>query len=284
MKIIILGSTGFFGSSLFKLAGLNPNYYVCGTSRSNNACTNILQLDIRNKHQVTQLVNHIDPDVVIWSLMDGEKENHLIEVGLNHLLSAISKETKLIYLSTDAVFVDGKGNYAETDQPGFLPSEAPLSTYVNAKHFGEKLILANHENHVIIRTGPLYGKDANHEIEARTNRIIHEINTNGYANAAINSFKSFVHIDDLAKAIIEMIEMDFTGIIHVGPKQKESYYSFYSKRLSQIGVDTTNLLHYNISKLEKPYHSFDTSLDTQKATSLLATYFRNVDELDTRNH
>ncbi|WP_400248036.1 sugar nucleotide-binding protein [Niallia sp. JL1B1071] len=262
----------------FSVRPLNPNYYVCSTSRSNNACTNILQLDIRNKHQVTQLVNHIDPDVVIWSLMDGEKENHLIEVGLNHLLSAISKETKLIYLSTDAIFVDGKGNYAETDQPGFLPSEAPLSTYVNAKHFGEDLILANHANHVLIRTGPLYGEDANHMIETRTQRIIHEINTNGYANAAADTFKSFVHIDDLAKAIIEMIEMDFTGIIHVGPKQKESYYSFYLKRLSQIGFDSTNLFPFNISKFENPYHSFDTSLNTQKATSLLSTHFRNMDE------
>lgn len=278
MKIIVLGSTGFLGSSLFALASANPDFSVYGTSRFPNDHSHILQLDMNNKHQVTQLMNHIDPDVVIWSLMDGENEKQLIEIGLHNLLTTIAPKTKLIYLSTDALFVDGKGNYSETDLPGFLPSEAPLSIYINAKHVGEDLILTNHTNHVIIRTGPLYGKDANQEIEARTKRLIHEIKTYGYANAPANTFKTFVHIDDLTKAIIEIINMNLTGILHVGPMQKESYYSFFIKRLSQIGFETTNLLPFSINKYERPFHAFDTSLNSYKAAGILATYFRNVED------
>ncbi|MEK4823949.1 sugar nucleotide-binding protein [Niallia sp. FSL W8-0951] len=278
MKIIILGSTGFLGFSLFALASSISDFSVYGTSRFPNAHSHILQLDINNKHQVTQLMNHIDPDVVIWSLMDGENEKQLIEIGLNNILTAIPPKTKLIYLSTDAVFVDGKGNYSETDLPGFLPSEAPLSTYINAKHIGEELLLTNHTNHIIIRTGPIYGKNANQDIEARTKRLIHKIKKYGYANTPANTFKTFVHIDDLSKAIIEIINMNLTGVLHVGPIQKESYYSFYVKRLSQIGFATTNLLPFSIKKYEKAFHAFDTSLNTQKAASLLKTYFRNVEE------
>lgn len=134
-------------------------------------------------------------------------------------------------MSTDAVFVDGKGNYSETDLPGFLLSEAPLSTYINAKHIGENLLLTNHTNHIIIRTGHIYGKDTNQNIEARTKRLIHEIKKYGYANTPANTFKTFVHIDDLSKAIIEIINMNLTGVLHVAFNTERKLLFFLCQKI-----------------------------------------------------
>ena len=59
--------------------------------------------------------------------MDGEKENLLTDIGLTNLLTVIQNETKLIYISTDSVFVEGTGNYVESDQTGSLPNRSIFS-------------------------------------------------------------------------------------------------------------------------------------------------------------
>ncbi len=84
----------------------------------------------------------------------------------------ISKETKLIFISTDAVFSIGEGDYTESDKPVSLPDDAPLANYVNSKIIGEESIKDLHPNHIIIRTGPLYGMNANGHIEKRTKKVI----------------------------------------------------------------------------------------------------------------
>ena len=199
MKILILGATGFLGSSLFSLALAKRDLIVYGTSRYSNENPNIIQVDVTNKPSIEKTFKLLKPEVVIWSLMDGEKENVLIDMGLSNLLEVIQAETKLIFLSTDALFVGGRGDYIESDQPGLLPGDTPLSTYVNAKNRAENMIKNKHFNHVIIRTGPLYGEDANKNIEQRTQSIIKRIQEKQYIEAATNLYKTFVHVEDLSE-------------------------------------------------------------------------------------
>ncbi|TQR19427.1 sugar nucleotide-binding protein [Psychrobacillus vulpis] len=199
-----------------------------------------------------KVIKQLEPDVVIWSLMNGEKENVLIDIGLTNVLAAIQKDTKLIYISTDALFVDGIGDYIEADQKGSLPKDAPLSTYVNAKRRAESIIKRRHVNHVILRTSPLYGEDFNQNIEQRTQRILIQIKEKQYTEATQNLYKTFVHVHDLAKAILEISVKEYTGILHLGPMQNESYYTFYKKRLKQLGYDNSVIQPHFIKEGEIP--------------------------------
>ena len=104
--------------------------------------------------------------------MNGEKEDELIDTGLMNLPAVIEKETKFIFLSTDAIFVEVKGNYKELDQTGSFAPDAPLYTYASVKSKAEKIIQHRHLNHVIVRTGPLYGEDLNQNIEQRTKKLL----------------------------------------------------------------------------------------------------------------
>lgn len=273
LRILILGATGFLGSTLFSLAE-RLNYTVLGTSRYKNENSKIIKLDITEKKAVEQIIKDFLPDVVVWSLLSMNEEDVLINVGLTNLLSVMSRQTKLIFISTDGVFTEGKGGYTESDKTELIAKKAPLATYFNSKIVGEKNIQDQHPNHIIIRTGPLYGKDMNQNIEKRTQKVISEVEEKGFFHAATNMYRTFVHIDDLSQAILELSNMDFLGILHVGPMLKESYFTFYKKRLRGIGYDENVIQPSIINSNESPYIPLDTSLNTQKINGLLRRKFR----------
>lgn len=218
MKVLILGATGFLGSTLYQKAIEDESLTVVGTSRLSNAAKNIIPLDVMDKHLVAQTIESIKPDVVIWCLMSMENEDQLIEIGLKNVVTHLSEDTKFIFLSTDAVFVDGRGDYDELDPIGLLPSEARLAIYVNAKHAGEQYLMENHPNYVIVRTGPLYGD--NHYIERRTLQLIENIKESKLYSAWENVYRSFVNVYDLSDALIELTKNNVIGILHAGPPQK----------------------------------------------------------------
>jgi dTDP-4-dehydrorhamnose reductase len=276
MRILILGATGFLGSNLFQLASENKNLTVFGTSRFQHEKSNIIQVDVTSKQSIGSAIRKINPEVVIWSLMNFEEETQLINLGLENLLSEIESDTKLIFISTDAVFVEGIGGYKESDPIGTLPKEVALASYVNGKYTGENLILNRHPNHVILRTGPLYGDNENQVIEKRTIQIIEKIKENQPIEAWANVYRTFVNVNDLSSTILELSRIKFNGILHAGPIHKESYYTFFKKRLEQLGWNNSLLCPIEISKEEFPYLSLDTSLNTQQAQQLLSTNFGKV--------
>ncbi|WP_157967340.1 sugar nucleotide-binding protein [Paraliobacillus zengyii] len=272
MRILILGATGFLGSTLFGLAE-SLNHTVLGTSRHMNEKANITQLDITDEDAVEQIIQEFLPDVVVWSLLSMNEEDVLIKFGLSNLILAISSQTKLIFISTDGVFAGGTGGYKESDNPIPIAEEAPLATYINSKILGEKKGQNNHPKYMIIRTGPLYGKDLNQNIEERTQKVIKEVEEKGFFHAATNMYRTFVNIEDLSKVILELSNIDFNGILHVGPLQKESYFTFYKRRLRRLGYDEAVIKPSTINSNENPYILLDTSLNTLKINNLLKSPF-----------
>ncbi|QUI23999.1 sugar nucleotide-binding protein [Vallitalea pronyensis] len=272
MRILVLGASGYLGESVYHQ--LHKKYEnVLGTFNSSPK-NRLIQLSVLDKKAVTQVMTSYKPQVIIWCIKEDGRD--VTFDGLSSILDNISPYVRLIYVSTDG-FMGGHGQYKEDTKMVYYQHN-PLAAYINHKINAEKYIMANHPNHVIIRTGPIYGKNILGNLDKRTLQIMDKLLKKEKIYRALNLYKTFVHVQDLAELIMELSNHDYQGILHVGPKTKESYYSFNKKVAHQLRLDSTYLIEYEISmdKARIEEIVLDTSMDTTTCRWLFHTHFRSV--------
>lgn len=276
MKILILGASGFLGGKIYLKLRKQSNFKVEGTCFKSYQNNNLIKMNVNDVNNVKEIFSKYKPDVVVWCLLNMNNEKELTDIGLLNIMQNIENTTKFIYISTDG-FADGKGNYSEEIPLKYYSYSNPIAGYVNSKIDGEDIV-KNHKNHIIIRTGPLYGQDIRGNWDKRIRNLMDSLYQNQKINRSSNLYKTFVCVDDLTDLINEMIEMDFNGLIHAGPEQKESYYTFNRKMARKLGLDE-NLIIEDMISIENAIANgipLDTSMNTTKCRLTFKTRFRNV--------
>lgn len=165
IKILITGSNGLVGRELIRAFAKQPNYTVVSTSSSpdkiNQPGVTFQQLDIRDREGILNLIQSLQPDVVIHSAAISapdtcEKDKDLcnsvnIEGTRNVADACNSVGAGMLFLSTDFVFDGLAGPYTESDQPN------PVSYYGYSKLEGEKITQQILAHWAIVRTVLVYG-------------------------------------------------------------------------------------------------------------------------------
>ena len=152
MKLVVTGAGG--GLARAFLAQVPPHHEVHAFTRGD--------LDIGDHAAVMASVAVIAPDAVLnlaaFTNVDACERDVFRAVRDNAVgpqnlaLAARSCGAALLHVSTDYVFDGGKGApYDETDAP------APLSVYGRAKHAGEEHVRTLLPEHVVVRTGYVFG-------------------------------------------------------------------------------------------------------------------------------
>lgn len=269
MKVLILGASGFLGGKVFKKIKSEPGFDVLGTCYKSNNSHALIKLDITNDVEVKFIMNEFRPDIILWSLMSSESEKNLIELGLKNIFKYLCPEQKLIFMSSNAVFRGNgmKGHYSEDDAPKYKDSTEPLDLYSNAKIDGEKMV-KQHCNSIIIRPGAIYGQDINGNFDNRVSDLINKLEQHQEVVRTKNLYNTFVNVDELSSAILELIKLDYRGVIHLGPDKKESYYDYYIRMARNLNLDV-NLIKDDMVSEER-----DFSLDTSKCRGILGERFR----------
>lgn len=158
-NILVTGSNGQLGNELRLIVEEKDkvnNYFF----------TDVEELDITNKSDVSQFLQANDIDVVVncaaYTNVDKAEDESEIADLINHIgvknlaESCKERDVFLIHISTDYVF-DGTKNtpYTETDET------KPLGVYGETKLRGENAIISSGCEYVIIRTSWLYSSFGN---------------------------------------------------------------------------------------------------------------------------
>lgn len=283
-KLLITGVSGMLGKSLI-YENNRRNYNIYGIyNRNKLLISNVhtYKIDITNKDEIFDFIKNLKPDYIIHTaaftdvdLCEKEKDlSYKINViGTKNIIESCQKlNSKFVYISTDYVFDGEKGLYDENDKPN------PLNYYGYTKLLGEKIVL-DYKNSIVIRT-TFYGLNPKGNKGGIENLII-KIKNGNKIYASYNTFNSIISINKISELIYEIVEKNFTGIIHIGIDGKISRYDFLLKLSKFFDLDPNLILkidhdsYYQNKPAKRPK---DVSLNINKLKSLLNLKTLNIEE------
>jgi dTDP-4-dehydrorhamnose reductase len=224
MKILVFGSNGMIGSTVFRYLDKYTNCNTVGALRDSQnkllLLKNTYYIDSYNFQNLYKCINLIRPDYVINCVgitKHRKLSNNIIKsLQINsiipHNISLLCKifNARLIQISTDCIFSGLKGNYIESDLPD------ALDIYGKTKFLGEVK-----ESHVLnIRTSTI-----GHEIIGANGLLEWFLASNKSVDGYRNAFFSGITTLELAKVICFIIENNFilSGVYNVGGMKVDKY-------------------------------------------------------------
>jgi len=256
MKILITGTNGFLGRKLF--TSLKDKYEVYGTSRRMSCLQERIYLvDLLDEKEPEKIIEETSPDILIntASIVDVdkcEKNNklaHKTHISLTEKLVRLcnNNKIKLIQFSSDYVF--------SGEEDGYLVSskKRPINYYGQTKSSGEDIILKSSNNSTIVRPTWLYGFNS---LEDKNNFVLNVLNRLSQDKEVIldnRRIKYPLLIDDVSKAVQEIIEFGYNGIFHISGKDETTKYSMGLKIAKMFGFQENLVIGKDLNEINRPY-------------------------------
>jgi dTDP-4-dehydrorhamnose reductase len=264
VRILVTGGTGYLGRELVSRARAAGHEVVA----AGHAQAADLQLDVRDASRVDAAVRDVAPEAVIHTAyLQNGPEARAINVDGSRNVARAAAGHRLIHLSTDVVF-DGvlRTAYTEADTPN------PVTPYGEAKAIAEGEVHAAHPGALVVRTSLIYGGEtlSNHEqlaldaADARADAVFFTDET-----------RNPVHVGDLADALLELVQLDVAGPLHVAGGDTVSRHGFAALVAARHGRDPARLRATTTTELGL-VRPLNCALDSSRARALLRTELRGV--------
>lgn len=271
--LLVTGGTGYLGFELIRLAAGRRLAATHLASEPRPARgVEWLRLDVRDAAAVRQALDRLRPAAVVHTAyrQEGEGARATNVDGSDAVArAAAAVGARLLHISTDVLFDGTKtGPYTEDDPP------SPLTDYGRSKADAERAVLGGHPRALIVRTSLMYGgrEPSRHE------RLAREAAS---GDAAMTFFddelRSPVLVGELAAALLELVDRDESGILHVAGPETVSRYEFAVLIARANGLAAGRIRRGSLaaSGLTRPANC---ALDSSRARALLRTGLRGVHE------
>ena len=174
-----------------------------------------------------------------------EKAHEVNALGaLNVARAARESEAYLIHISTDYVFDGSKDSpYKEEDPVN------PLGIYGKTKAEGEKLMLSlSYKNILIVRTQWLYGLNGKNFVES----ILRACSERNVLKVVDDQHGRPTFTEDLADALLRLIDLKPTGILNVANSGSTSWHGFATAIVEIEGLKNISVEKMATTELGRP--------------------------------
>lgn len=227
MKFLIIGSTGFLGRNLcrhFK----NENLDVYGLSREAMDLPGVNN-KVSKVENYPSIIKELNPNYIINTAAiasherciahpkEAEKINSLLAGELSK--AARENGSYFVQISSDAVYEGNEKKYSSEED-----ETVPQSIYGKTKLKGERLVIEENENALVVRTN-FFGwsyKSKKGILDFFTNALERREQVIGYEDYKVSS----IYISEAAKILYELAKKETKGIVNLGSCSAMSKYEF----------------------------------------------------------
>ncbi len=252
----LTGSTGFLGQSLKKKLKKLNNYQL-----------NCYKRDITNKSQLKKWFNANDFYCVIHlaAIVPVKKVNKNINFakkvnigGTKNIINEINKKKSIkwfFFSSSSHVYKFNNKKVKETSL------KKPFSIYGKTKLEAETFIIKKINKKIKFCIGRIFSlegknKDDSYFLPA----LLKKIKKKKVIKDDFNQFRDFIHVDDVVRAIVILLQKEQLGIYNIASGKKTKFYeltNLFSKllkrkiKLKKITSKISNSSYADINKIRK---------------------------------
>jgi len=284
-NILVIGGSGFVGGRIVQ-ALADKRRDVVYTYATHKIPLDIHAYPLRitpTSGALKSILADINPHIVIYCAVNygDETTQRLINIeGVKRTISHLPSDALFIYLSTNAVFGNGRGAYREDETPDAHLRTDSYRIYGTTKAEGERITREHWANSIIIRTDTVNGRDVWGRFNPRLESQIQQLKQGEIVSRFVDRYISPTLVDNLAEAIAEICEPDFQyrGVLHIAGSERITDYEYARILARHIGADE-NLVHaQHIADTPMKNAPRDASLSVEFTQTLLKTRLLTVEQ------
>tara|TARA_B100000809_G_scaffold103762_1_gene102374 strand:- start:240 stop:1115 length:876 start_codon:yes stop_codon:yes gene_type:complete len=269
-RLFLTGSAGHLGHRVAKLARDWDLIYSWHSKLPDKSLVGTpIHLNLCNKHDVNEALNHYKPDVIIHTACSNRSEESIVPAINNIAGTAIISSTRIVHVSTDMVLDGDNAPYSDDAKAN------PIHPYGEVKAIAEEVVLRYCPSAVIVRTSLIYGVCP---LDHQTQWLVDDVKSGNKVILFTDEIRCPIWVDTLAQTLLELANTECTGYINVAGPQPLNRWDFGRKMLGMLDINSIPNVFPGLQSEIDLVRPRDLTLDVSKAQKCLDTPLLNIDE------